>query len=114
MKKINNLEIMSLIIIINISLYSCINITLLKNNTGIDSWLTSLLSIILGFIPIYLFIYISKYEPSFSLSEKINTLYPKTGKFINIVLNIIIATIIKKISIINPPKLFLQLILHLQ
>ena len=27
------------------------------------------------------------------LSEKINTLYPKTGKFINIVLNIIIATI---------------------
>ena len=93
MKKINNLEIMSLIIIISISLYSCINITLLKNNTGIDSWLASLLSIILGFIPIYLFIYISKYEPSMHLSEKINTLYPKTGKFINIVLNIIIATI---------------------
>ena len=93
MKKINNLEIMSLIIIISISLHSCINITLLKNNTGIDSWLASLLSIILGFIPIYLFIYISKYEPSMHLSEKINTLYPKTGKFINIVLNIIIATI---------------------
>ena len=58
MKKINNLEIMSLIVIISISLHSCINITLLKNNTGIDSWLASLISIILGFITIYLFIYI--------------------------------------------------------
>lgn len=90
MKKINNLEVSSLVVIISISLYSCINITLLKNNTGIDSWLTTIIANLIGLIPLCMLLYISKYKPTLSLNEKINSLYPKAGKIINLLLNILI------------------------
>ena len=91
MKKISNLEVSSLVVIICVSLYSCINITLLKNNTGIDSWLTTLIANVIGLIPVLILLYISKYKPSLSLPDKINSLYPKTGKLINMLFNLLIA-----------------------
>lgn len=88
MKKISYLELSSLIIIEVVTMFSGINITILKTSSGINSWLTALLLYILGFIPILMILYISKYKPDLNLYQKTTSLF---GKFIGTIINIIIS-----------------------
>lgn len=93
MKKINNTEIASLILIQTVTLYSGINLNIIKNSTGVNSWFTILLADIISIIPLLMYLYISKYKPDLKLDEKINHLYHKSGWLINLVLNLIILAI---------------------
>lgn len=90
MKKVNNFEIISLLMFINITMYLGININIIKTTTGVNSWITVILSNILGFIPLILFLYIANYKQELKLNEKINYLYKKSGFIINIFINIIL------------------------
>lgn len=90
MRKVNNYEIISLLMFINITMYLGININIIKTTTGVNAWLTVLISNIIGFIPLILFLYIANYKPEFKLNEKINFLYKKTGFIINIFINIVL------------------------
>lgn len=94
MKKISYLELSSLILIIVISMYSGININILKEDVGINSWIAVILSYIIGFIPVLLIIYISKYKEKLNLFEKIKNLYGKIfGNIINIFISLILLII---------------------
>ena len=91
MKKISYLEISSLVLTIIISFNLGINLYFLKNNTGIDSWITIIISYIIGLIPLFLIIYISNYKPNLNIFEKNITLFGKTiGKFINLIISFIL------------------------
>ena len=63
MRKVNNYEIISLLMFINITMYLGININIIKITTGANAWLTVLISNIIGFIPLILFLYIANYKP---------------------------------------------------
>lgn len=93
MKKISNTEIASLITIQTITLYSGININIIKNSVGNNAWITLLIADIIGIIPLLIYLYIAKYKPTLKLNEKINTLFKHSGKLINIFLNIIILSL---------------------
>ena len=66
MRKVNNYEIISLLMFINITMYLGININIIKTTTGVNAWLTVLISNIIGFIPLILFLYASiRYDIGF-------------------------------------------------
>ena len=69
MRKVNNYEIISLLMFINITMYLGININIIKTTTGVNAWLTVLISNIIGFIPLILFLYIANYKPELKLNE---------------------------------------------
>ena len=91
MKKISYLELSSLILTITISFNLGINLYILKNNTGINSWLTIIISYIIGLIPLLITLYISNYQPTLTIYEKNITLFGKTiGNIINITISFIL------------------------
>ena len=96
MKKISYLELAAIILTEVISLYSGINFLILKESTGINSWLSVILSYIIGFIPLLLILYIANYKKDMSIQEKIHYLY---GKYIGKIINIILALILLAISV---------------
>ena len=96
MKKISYLELAAIIIIQTVTPFFGICFSILKENTGTNLWLSAIISYILGFIPILLIIFISKYEPELKLSEKINKLY---GKKIGFIINLLISIILIGFSI---------------
>ena len=73
-----------------ISMYSGININILKSYNDINGWLTIIISNIIGIIPILLYLYISKFKEELELSKKINFLFKKTGKYLNLFLILIL------------------------
>ncbi len=93
MKKINNFEISSLIVIITVTLYAGINLGILKECTGINSWFTVIISNIIGIIPLLMYLYISNYQKDLPINQKINTLFKKWGILINIFLCLIFFTL---------------------
>lgn len=94
MKKINTLELASIIIIQTVTPFFGICFSVLKENTGTNLWLSAIISYILGFIPILLILFISNYEPNLTLKEKITKLYGKhIGSIINIFLSIILVVL---------------------
>lgn len=93
MKKINNLEISALVAIITITMYSGININLIKNSTRTNSCISIIISYLIGIVPLILYLYISKYEEKLPLKDKIAKLFKSTHYIINPVLNIILAII---------------------
>ena len=94
MKKISYLELASLIIIEIVTMYSGINITILKEGTGINSWLTIIITYIIGFIPLLIIIYIANYRKDLRLNEKINNLFGnKIGFIINFILILLLAVV---------------------
>ena len=94
MKKISYLELASLIIIEIVTMYSGINITILKEGTGINSWLTIIIAYIIGFIPLLIIIYIANYRKDLRLNEKINNLFGnKIGFIINFILLLLLIVI---------------------
>lgn len=89
MKKINNLELASLIFIQMVTMDLGININIIKNSTGVNGWIVIILSFIIGIIPLSLYMYISNFSTTHPLNEKINILFKKTGKIINFLISII-------------------------
>ena len=84
MKKISTYELASIIIVQIVTMFSGINITILKEGSGINSWLSIIITYILGIIPILLIMYISNYKQDLNLFDKIKTLY---GKIIGSIIN---------------------------
>lgn len=93
MRKISNLEFLSLIVIILISTFSGININIIKNSNGINGWISVLLSYFIGIIPLLLYLYISKYKENLSLNDKIKCLFKKHYNIINFFLSLILINI---------------------
>ena len=89
MKKISYLELASIIIVQVVTMFSGINITILKESSGINSWLSIILTYILGIIPLILILYIANYKKDLNLFEKNNKLF---GPIIGFIINIIITT----------------------
>lgn len=94
MKKISYLELASLVIIQTVTTFFGISISILKESAGINSWLSSLISYIIGLIPILMILYISNYRQDLQLNEKINHLFGnKIGFCINIILSLLLITL---------------------
>lgn len=94
MRKISYLELAAIIIIQTVTPFFGICFSILKENTGVNLWISALISYILGFIPILFILYISKYEPELKLNEKIKKLYgKKLGFIINLIISIILVTV---------------------
>jgi len=94
MKKISYLEISSLIIILVVTMFSGINITILKEGANINSWLSSILLYLLGFIPLLIILFISNYKPELNLHQKIISLFGKIpGTIINIIISLILISL---------------------
>lgn len=89
MKKISNLEISSLLIIITVTMCLGININILQENTDVNGWISLVISHVIGFIPLLIYLYISSYKPTLPINEKINSLFGKYGIFLNILISII-------------------------
>ena len=91
MKKISYLELSSLVLTIIISFNLGVNLYFLKNNTSIDSWITIIISYLLGLIPLFLTLYISNYQKNLNLFEKNIKLFGKTiGKIINLIISLVL------------------------
>jgi len=94
MKKISYLELSSIVLTVIISFNLGINLYILKNNTGINSWISIIIAYLIGIIPLTLTIYISNYHPSLTIYEKNITLFGKTiGSIINIIISFILFVI---------------------
>ena len=91
MKKISYLELSAIFLAIIITFNSGINTYILKQDAGIDSWISIILSYIIGIIPLLLIIYISNYKKELNLFEKNKHLYGDIfGTIINIFISIIL------------------------
>ncbi len=90
MKKISYLELSSIFLVILITFNSGINLFLIKNTSGIDSWLSIIIGYIIGLIFLLLTIYISNYHKELNLFEKNKHLFKDfIGTIINIIISII-------------------------
>ena len=76
--KINCLQYSTMMILIVVSSFMGIGIYSLVRAAGVDAYLTILLGILIGIPALFLFLYISSYEPELSLPEKLEKLYGKT------------------------------------
>ena len=91
MKKISYLELASIIIVQVVTMFSGINITIVKEGSGINSWLSITITYILGIIPLLLILYIANYKKDLNLFEKTNKLFgPIIGCIINIIISILL------------------------
>ena len=94
MKKISYLELASLVVIQTVTTFFGISISILKQDAGINAWLSALISYIIGFIPLLIVIYISNYEKDLNLHKKITKLFgDKIGFIINIILSLILISL---------------------
>lgn len=91
MKKISYLELSSIFLTIIISLNTGINIYILKQSVGVNSWIAIILSYIIGIIPLLLTNYISNYHKELNLFEKNKHLF---GDIIGTIINIFISIIL--------------------
>ncbi len=89
MKKISNIELGSLLILLMVTMNSEINRSLLLKNTGINTWITLIIAYLIGLIPLSLYMYISNNSKHKTLTEKTKELFPKNNLIINIILFII-------------------------
>lgn len=89
MKKISNMQFGALLIILMVIMNSEINKIILLNNTEINSWITLIITYIIGLIPLGLFIYIGNNCGNKTLSEKNKELFKGFGVIVNIIIFII-------------------------
>ena len=64
MKKNSYLEIASLVIIQTVTTFFGISVSILKEGAEINSWISALISYVIGLIPLFMIIYISNYNPN--------------------------------------------------
>lgn len=94
MKKTSYLEIASLVIIQTVTTFFGISVSILKEGSGVNSWLSAIISYIIGLLPLLMIIYISNYKQDLKLNEKINNLFGnKIGFIINIILSLILISL---------------------
>lgn len=94
MKKNSYLELASIVIIQTVTTFFGISVSILKEGAGVNAWLSSLISYIIGFIPLIMIIYISNYQPDKTIHDKINTLFGnKLGFLINITFSILLISL---------------------
>ena len=94
MKKTSYLEIGALVIILTVTTFFGISVSILKEGAGINSWISALISYAIGFIPLIMILYISNYRPDLNIHNKINTLFGnKLGFIINIILSILLISL---------------------
>ena len=94
MKKTSYLELASLVIIQTVTTFFGISVSILKEGSGVNSWLAALISYAIGVIPLLMIIYISKYKPNLKLNEKINSLFgKKLGFIINIIFSLLLISL---------------------
>lgn len=96
MKKISYTELSSILLTIIITFNSGLTINILKNDIGIDSWISIIISYIIGFIPILIILYISNYQDKLNIYEKNIYLF---GKILGTIINYIISIILFIIAI---------------
>jgi len=96
MKKNSYLEIAALTIIQTVTTFFGISVSILKEGAGINSWLSALISYIIGFIPLLMVIYISNYQKDKKLNEKIISLY---GKKIGFIINTLFSLLLISLAI---------------
>ena len=96
MKKItiNSLQLGAIIISIITALIMGISVFNAFVIAKVDGYIATIISTILGIIPLLLIIYIANYKPQLNIKEKINTLFKhKTSFIINLIISIIITII---------------------
>ena len=94
MKKISYLELSSIFLAVIISLNTGINIYILKQDVGINSWISIIISYLIGIIPLLLTLYIANYKKELNLFEKNKHLFGDIlGTTINILISLILFTI---------------------
>lgn len=94
MKKTSYLELGSLVIIQTVTTFFGISISILKEDAGVNAWLSALISYIIGFIPLLMVIFISNYKKDLNLHDKINNLFGnKIGFIINIILSLLLVSL---------------------
>lgn len=86
-RKINSLQLMSIVILIITAPLTGMNLTYIFNHGGVDAYLCPLIAGIMGIPLLFIFKYIFNFKPELTLGEKINYVFGKPiGIFINILL----------------------------
>ena len=96
MKKISYFEIASLLLVIIISFNSGINLYLLKQDIGVNSWLAIILGYIMGIIPLSMILYMANYKPELNILEKSKHIF---GDMLGTIINVFISFILFIIAI---------------
>ncbi len=86
MKKISGMEYNSLVWFLIRAGYIGVTISNLIMISGRDSWISGIVALILGFIPLAIFAYIQNYDDKKNICELNEYLFGKFGKVINIIL----------------------------
>lgn len=86
MKEISSLEYNSLIFFTMRASFIGLSLGNIINITKQDSWISGLIALIIGLIPLFIFIYLKKYNKEKNIAELILSLFTKTGILINITL----------------------------
>jgi len=89
MKKISNMGLGALLIILMVIMNSEINRSILLNNTGVNTWITLIIAYVVGLIPLSIFLYIGNNCNELTLTEKNKQLFKGFGIVINIIIFII-------------------------
>lgn len=96
MKNISYIELSSIVLVIIVTFYSGINLNILKQDVGINSWIAVIISYVIGFIPLFLNMYISNYKEDLNLFEKNKILF---GNYFGQIINIFISLLLLIIGI---------------
>lgn len=86
MKQISSFEYNSLIWFTIRASYIGLSISNIINITKQDSWIAGFIALILGIIPLGIFIYLKNYDKEKNIAELVLNLFKKTGKIINVLL----------------------------
>ena len=86
MKKLTSLEYNSLIFFVMRASFIGLTLGNVINVTKQDSWLSGIISLILGLIPLGVFIYLKNYDKDKTIAELVLYLFKKNGPLINVVL----------------------------
>jgi len=86
MKKISSFQYNSLIWFVTRASYIGLTLNNVINITKQDSWISGIIALILGFIPLFIFIYLKNYDKEKNIAELIIYLFGDFGKIINFIL----------------------------
>ena len=101
MNKIHKLEFLCIFFFLTRAAMLGMTTTILMRSSGQDSYLSVLLGIIIGLIPLAIYIYILNYKPDFNIFEKIKYLFKKS--------NILINTLLVSAALVFASTLFISL-----
>ncbi len=86
MKKISSFQFNSLIWFVMRASYIGLSLSNIINISKQDSWIAGFIALILGLIPLIIFLYLKNYDKTKNIAEINLTLFKKTGKLINVLL----------------------------